>query len=441
LATEPISILLFTNTTVRYGVEEHILQLLHNLDRRLFRLHLACPPELGEVLKAELPADVELFPVKIDGITDSAGARGLYRILRERRIQILHSHMFQSSMFASPIGWFAGVPVVLETAHVREVWRKGMKANYVVDRIAGRFVDRYIAVSHAVARYLVETKGLPEKKIRVIHNGADMNKFEPSCSACPSMKKALGIAEGDPVLLVVGRLEPQKGHQVLLEAMVKVRVEFPDAKLICVGDGALRGKLAASTEKFSLQSAVRFVGFQSNVREWLAMADISVLPSFYEGLPLSAIESLAAGRPMVATAVDGTPEVVIHEETGLMVPPGDPSAMAEAICRLLRDPELARQLGEAGRKYVISEFSLEGFARKTQEFYLESLRMISPRVHAGAGLSEAQSELGETQTSESNAISDSGTCSGVSRKIRFEPGRARSLASSAAVSAETKDGN
>lgn len=441
MATEPISILLFTNTTVRYGVEEHILQLLHNLDRRLFRPYLACPPELGHVLKAELPADVELFPVKIGGITDYAGARGLYRILRDRRIQILHSHMFQSSMFASPIGRLASVPVVLETAHVREVWRKGMKANYVVDRFAGRFVDRYIAVSHAIARYLVEIKGLPEKKIQVIHNGVDMNKFGPSLAVRPGMKKALGIAEGDATLLVVGRLELQKGHQVLLEAMVKIRGEFPGAKLICLGDGALRGKLAESMEKLSLGNSVRFVGFQSNVREWLAMADISVLPSFYEGLPLSAIESLAAGRPMVATAVDGTPEVVIDGKTGLTVPPGDPKAMAEAICRLLRDPGWASQLAQTGREYVISEFSLDCFARKTQEFYLESLRMISPRVHERAGLSEARSALGEEQVRESNAISGPETCSGLSSAIRFGPGRTRSLAPPAAPSPETEDRN
>ncbi|HEV2616505.1 MAG TPA: glycosyltransferase family 4 protein [Candidatus Acidoferrales bacterium] len=441
MATDPISILLFTNTTVRYGVEEHILQLLHNLDRRFFRLHLACPAELGELLKADLPADVEFSPVEIEGITDYAGARGLFRILREQHIQILHSHMFQSSMFASPIAWLAGVPVVLETAHVREVWRKGIKANYVVDRLAGRFVNRYISVSHAVARYLVEMKGLPERKIQVIHNGVDLKKFEPSVSAPTGMKKALGIAESDPVLLVVGRLEPQKGHHVLLEAMPKIVRAVPDAKLICLGDGALRGKLTEMTERLSLQNAVRFVGFQSNVRDWLAMADISVLPSFYEGLPLSAIESLAAARPMVATAVDGTPEVVIHEKTGLTVAPGDSSAMAEAICRLLRDPVWAKQLAQAGREYVISEFSLEGFAQKTQEFYLESLRMALPRVHAGVEQQEAQTQPDEAEAGETDEVSDRGALSGTSRGIGFGPGRMRRVASSAARSGETGNPN
>ena len=414
---QPLTVLHFTITTARGGVEEHILLHLQGLDRRRFRPVLACPPVLIPALGQDIPSDVEVIPFDRRSPNRMTAAFRFCRILRQQRVDILHSHMFQASRLASPLGRMCGVPLIIETSHGRESWRKGIKANHAVDRFAGRFVDRYIAVSNAIARYLVETKGLPEEKIQVIHNGVDMNKFEPSLSERLGMKKALGIAEGDPVLLVVGRLEPQKGHQILLEAMAKIRGEFPDAKLICLGDGALRGKLTESTEKLSLESAVRFVGFQNNVREWLAMADISVLPSFYEGLPLSAIESLAAGRPMVATAVDGTPEVVIHEKTGLTVPPGDPTAMAEAICRLLRDPGWAKQLAEVGREYVISEFSLDRFARKTQEFYLESLRMISPRGYAEAGLSDARSELREAQASESSATSDSETCSGVSRKI------------------------
>lgn len=413
----PLSVLHFTITTVRGGVEEHILLHLQGLDRRCFRPLLACPPELIRALGQDIPSDVQVIPFDRREPNRMSAAFRFCRILRQQRVDILHSHMFQASRLASPLGRICGVPLIIETSHGRESWRKGIKANHAVDRFAGGFVDRYIAVSQAIARYLVDTKGLPEEKIQVIYNGVDMTKFAPLLSARLGAKEALGIAEGDPVLLAVGRLEPQKGHQVLLEAMAKIRGEFPNAKLICLGDGALREKLTETTEELSLENAVRFVGFQNNVREWLAMADITVLPSFYEGLPLSAIESLAAGRPMVATAVDGTPEVVIHEKTGLTVPPGDPTAMAEAICRLLRDPEWAKQLAEVGREYVISQFSLDRFARKTQEFYLESLRVISPRGYAEAGLSDARSELREPQASESNAISDSETCSGASRKV------------------------
>ena len=229
------------------------------------------------------------------------------------------------------------VPFIVETPHVRESWRRGWKANnFTVDRIAGRFVDRYIAVSYANARYLIEEKGLPEKKVRVIQNGTDLSRFNPAHVPPPGMRAELGIGAVDPVMLVTARLEPQKGHSVLLSAIPEVLREFPNARLLCLGDGVLREELERQSEQLGLQENVRFLGFRSNVTDWLALCDFTVLPSFYEGLPLVAVESLAAGRAMVATAVDGTPEVIVNGRTGITVPPGDSGALAAAICSMLR---------------------------------------------------------------------------------------------------------
>jgi len=133
-----------------------------------------------------------------------------------------------------------------------------------------------------------------------------------------------------------------------------------------------------------IRDAVRFVGYQHNVADWLALADFSVLPSFYEGLPLVAIESLAAGRTMIATAVDGTPEVVVDGRTGLTVPAGDPDALAGAILRLLREPALRRRLAQAGRKWVLERFSLEKQIQNTQDLYFraweERVRLASQEI-------------------------------------------------------------
>jgi glycosyltransferase involved in cell wall biosynthesis len=130
--------------------------------------------------------------------------------------------------------------------------------------------------------------------------------------------------------------------------------------------------LEGKARSLGLEGGVRFLGYQSNVPDWLAAADITVLPSFWEGLPITAIECLAAGKPMVATSIDGTPEVVVDEETGLTVPPGDPGLLAAAICRLLRDPELRRKLGAAGRRWVEEHFSIDRQILKTQELYLRA---------------------------------------------------------------------
>lgn len=373
MSDQPISVLHFTNSLARGGAEEHILTLLRGLDRGHFRLHLVCPPELADKLRPDLPRDVELLPLCFRKPSQFAAAFRFGQILRERRVDILHSHLFYSSLFASPIGWMCRVPVILETPHLREQWRRGwLKSRFVVDRLAGRFVDYYIAVSEANARYLAEEKGLPPGKIVVIHNGCDLGRFDPSHRPPPSLKASLGFHEADPVLVVAARLEPQKGHRVLLEALRIIHREFARVRLVCLGEGRLRGELEMQARLLGLEESVRFVGYHTNVADWLALADLTVLPSFFEGLPLAAIESLAAGRPVVATAVDGTPEVVTDGRTGFTVPPHDPESLARAICRLLREPELRQRMGEAGRRWVVEHFTQERQILQTQELYFRA---------------------------------------------------------------------
>lgn len=377
MKAQPISVLYFTNTGARGGAEEHILTLLRGLDRSRFRLHLVCPPEVAEQLRPDLPPDVELLPLCLQKPSQVHSAYRLAKILRKYHIDILHSHLFYSSLFASPIGWLCRVPVILETPHLSERWRRGwFKSRFIVDRLVGRFVDHDIAVSEANARYLSVVKGLPSAKIVVIHNGCDLTRFSPSHWPPGGLKGSLGFDESDPVLLVAARLEVQKGHGVLLQALQTVRHEFPRVRLVCLGDGCLRDALESQVRYFGLEDSVRFLGYQRDVADWLAMAELTILPSFWEGLPLAAIESLAAGRPVVATEVDGTPEVVIDGKTGLTVPPGDPELLGQAICRLLRDPGLRECMGSAGRKWVMEHFSQDRQISQTAELYLTALEQV-----------------------------------------------------------------
>lgn len=371
---QPISVLHFTRTLARYGAEEHILTLLRHFTRDRFRLHLVCPPELAEQIQGDLPDDVELFAFDLEHLGRLEAARKFGRILREHRIEILHSHMSFSSRFASPVASAVGVPVILETPHVAENWRRGWwKSHFVVDRCFGRFVDYFIAVSEANARYLVAQKGLPSAKVVVIHNGCDLSRFMLSPAVSVSLRKELGIAVNDPVVVVPARLEPQKGHRVLLDSLVEVRIAFPNLRVICLGEGSLRQELELYAAALGLDAMVRFVGFRSDIADWLALSAFSVLPSLYEGLPLVAIESLAASRAVVATAVDGTPEVVVHGETGLTVQPGDAAGLGHAISALLRSPELREKFGRQGRLWVERHFNQELQVRQTEELYLHAL--------------------------------------------------------------------
>jgi glycosyltransferase involved in cell wall biosynthesis len=368
-------VLYFTNATVRAGAEEHLLGLVRCLDRNQFQPMIVCPPVLARLLAPDLPADTELMELELSRCSHLASSTRLLGILRRRRIHILHSHMFQSSVFASPLGRLAGVPAIVETPHVNERWRQGwLKSHFLIDRLVARTVDAFIAVSEANSRYLIEQKGLPSRKVHVIPNGIDLERFHPGHPEPPELRSALGFAADDPVIALFARLDPQKGHAVLLEAMARLRQTVPRVRLVIAGEGVLREKLKQLTASLGLADAVRFVGRQSNVSDWLAMAQVVVLPSFYEGLPLAAMEALAAAKPLVATAVDGTPEVVLDGKTGLTVPPGDPERLSEALLRLLCRPSLARELAHAGREWICEHFTHARQVRSTEQLYCEILQ-------------------------------------------------------------------
>jgi glycosyltransferase involved in cell wall biosynthesis len=368
-----ISVAYFSNSEVRGGAEEHILTLLRRLDRSRFAAHLVCTPAVASMVRGDVPADVGVTPLTLRHPRHLSAAMDLGRLLRARRVEVLHSHLFYASVFASPIGRLCRVPFIVETPHISERWRQGLKGHYAIDRGLGRCVDRFIAVSEANGRYLIEEKGLPREKVVVIHNGCDLERFDPRHEAPAGLRESLGFGQRDPIIVAAGRLEPQKGHTVLLDAIRIVRRSFPTVRLVCVGEGGLRGTLERRATELGLADAVRFVGQQTNITDWFALADVTVLSSLYEGLPLVAIESLACERAMVATAVDGTPEVVVHEETGLTVPPGNAVALATALTRLLGDPTLRNRLARQGRERVLAGFSDRLQVSRTETLYERGL--------------------------------------------------------------------
>jgi glycosyltransferase involved in cell wall biosynthesis len=386
MAAERIRLAYFSNSTVRGGAEEHILTLLRGLDREQFQPYLICAPEVAEKLGADVPGDIEVFPLRYASPRHVRGALALARFLRRNRIQILHSHLFYASLFASPVGWISGVPLIIETPHLRELWRHGwLKGSFLLDRLIGRFVNVYIAVSIANGAYLREIKKLPARKIQVIQNGCDLDRFHPTHRPSFELERQLGFTKDDPLLLVPARLEPQKGHSVLLEALPRVLREFPRTQVVCAGEGVLREQLEERVQYLGIGKNVRFIGHQTNIEDWLSVCDFTVLPSFYEGLPLVAIESLAAGRPMVATAVDGTTEVIFNGKTGLTVPPGDPVQLAVAICKMLRDPELRQSMASAGRLWVMDKFTQKRQVEQTEDCYVHNLERACGHLSSAEG--------------------------------------------------------
>jgi len=383
-----LSVLYFTNSILWGGVEEHICGLLRKLSRRLFRPHLVCDPAIYERFNDASPGDVDITPLAFSSARHVAAATRFARLLVREQFEIVHSHMFWSSLFASPIASACRVPVIVETLHGTEAWRKGWKANYIVDRATTPFVLKYVAVCESDARFLENKKHVPAKKIAIIHNGVDTRRFSVQQDARNAIRHALGFTEADSVLIVVARLHPGKGHRVLLDAMRQLLHSYPKLKLICLGEGQGEPELRALCETFGLAHCVRLVGYQQNVPEWLAAADINVLPSFYEGLPLTILEAMASGLPTVASNVGGIPEAIEDGVSGLLVPPGDARRLAEALSLLLRDAAARVRIGHAAHACVLRSFVLDQQVSSTEKMYLELCGALSAQ-HAGETNSHA----------------------------------------------------
>ncbi len=365
-----IRLLVFLTSPVRGGVEEVVLRLLQRLDPSEFTLALAAPRPLLDALGDDLRGvTAELVDVHAESWRQRRDIGRLGRFMARWQPDIVNPHLFRSTAIAAPLARWHRVRAVVETYHGREGWRHGvLRGSFVIDRSIARLVDRVIAVSDAARRFLVSGKGYPPAKVVVVPNGRDLTVFTPG-DLREAGRKELGLDPVVPIVGVIGRLEPQKGHAFLLDAWPAVVREFPDARLVLAGDGSLRGELEGRARALGIAAHVLFLGFRADVPRILDTIDVMALPSLYEGMPLTVIEASAMARPVVATAVDGTPEVVRDGITGHLVPPRDPGALARAIVALLADRDRAIAMGEAGRAWVLERFDLARQVEATAAVY------------------------------------------------------------------------
>jgi glycosyltransferase involved in cell wall biosynthesis len=263
------------------------------------------------------------------------------------------------------------VPSVVESCEVREAWRRGIWKSYRIDRWVNRLVDANIAVSESLRRYLREDKRFPAEKVVVIRNGRELSRVvSDSGRDLNDLRSEFRVQPDELIVTLPGRLEVQKGHAYLLEALPEVLAHFHSLRVLLVGDGSLRDELAGEINRCGLGDHVALTGYRRDVYDILRISDLVVLPSLWEGLPLTAIEAGALGKPILATSVDGTPEVVLHGETGWLVPAANSAELAKAMCHLLGDPDLRRRLGERAREYVVQHYSFSRVVAETEQLYL-----------------------------------------------------------------------
>lgn len=327
-----------------------------------------CSTRLADPGMEKVLADAGVEHVHLDRRTkwDFHRFAPLPRVLRRERIDILHAHKFGSNVWGTMIGRAARVPIVL--AHEQTWSYEGEPLRRLLDgQLVGRLATRFIAVSSRDAERMSSVEGVPREKVVTIPNAYVPRPPTPDAD----LRAELGIAPSTPLIGVVAILRPQKALSVLLEAHARLLESVPDAHVVIAGDGESRPELEGLSRQLGTAERVHFLGLRHDIDAILRSIDVAAISSDYEGTPLVAFECMANRTPLVATAVGGLPDIIRDGETGILVPPRDPEALAHALSALLADPDRRRQMGEASAGQL-HEFTIDSIANRFADLY-ESL--------------------------------------------------------------------
>ena len=359
-----------------YGGGERYLELLcDHLDRSRFRPMLICP-EPGPFVGRMQARGMDVRVVHLEPLLNPFALLRLVRMLSDEKVTILQTHGARANFYGRIAGRLAGVPVVISTVHNSIADYEGSRLKRYIYSAALRatvpWVNRIICVSDAIRHDVVYDDPAADGLAETVHNGVGRLSFQKPADHT-GVQREFGLTDG-PLLVTVARLTQQKGHRDLIEALALLRDRWPRLQCVCVGDGELRQSLEELAAVRGVSSMCRFVGSRDDVLAFYAAADMVVLPSHSEGFPFVILEALAMGKPVIATSVNGVPEVIEHLKTGLLVKARDVAGLAGAIQSLLEHPDRAAQLGHAGRALVQAHFTVDRMVEKTVTVFDAALR-------------------------------------------------------------------
>ena len=385
------------------GAQSSVRNLVARLDRERFDtevISLSGGPAVRWLRAAGITTHV------VDEADDAAVEAAVVELFGRRPPDIVHNHMYRAEVVGTRAALTMAElglprPYVVGTVHSSRV---RSEADRALMRRLTPHMDRLIAVSRAIVAK-IEAEGRTGAPVDQIYNGVDLDRYNET-EACCTLPEEYGFPEGTPLVGVVARLEPEKGHATLLDAWPRVLAKVPNARLLIVGEGSQRELLEAQAEALDLLgercsgdrcvgtrgarpgAKVLFTGLRDDVPNVTAALDLAVLPSYREAQGLAILEAMALRRPVVATAVGGVPEMIDSGRTGLLVPPRDAGALGDAIALLLTDHPLADTLARAGRDFVVASFSIEHMVSAVTRIYEEGAEVVRSRT-AGEALTAA----------------------------------------------------
>ncbi|TEB04284.1 D-inositol 3-phosphate glycosyltransferase [Pelotomaculum schinkii] len=352
------------------GAERHIINLAGALNPQMVEVTVCClfsDPFVGIAAQAGLNA----FDVTMRNRTDLSVVGKLASIIRNNNFDIVHTHGVRANLLGRLAARQANRKPVVTTVHsLLERDYPGFfrrQVNSITERATRGWTDQFIAVSQGLKAKLV-AGGVPADRVTVIYNGIVIEDFSPS-SETAGARTMLGYGPAVPLVGIVARLHPVKGHQYFLEAARIVLEQHPEVRFVVVGEGPQRPALEEMAGQLGIAGQVAFTGFVSEVRSVMADLDLLVISSLWEGFGLTAVEAMALGIPVVSTEVGGLPEVVLHGETGLLAPPANSAALAKNIIWMLEHPQAAAEMAKKASQVVGEKFTAQVMARRTEELY------------------------------------------------------------------------
>ena len=369
---DPIRVVYCIDNMQMGGTELNALRTAERLDRRRFSISVVCIRDNGPLMARYKDAGIPVHAFPMTSFLGPGAARQavrLIRLFRTERTDIVHSHDAYTSVYATFCARMAGVRGVIASRrswHSPHLQGRILRAN----RVAYRFAHRVVGNSPSVSRLVESESGISASRIVTIPNFLDEESFAPlPVAERRRMLDALGVPEGAFVVGIVARLSPVKDHATLLRAIASLRDRIPGLHCILVGDGPERASIEALAGALGIEDIVHLAGERAQPPNLHGLFDVSVLCSTSEAFPNSVLEAMAASRPVVATDVGGTPDAVQEGTTGLLVRPGDPSGLAEAILRLHREPALRGRLGNAAQAAARAGYSAEAVIRQVEALY------------------------------------------------------------------------